>query len=182
MKIKRIEIDNFGDIDTFYNTLTGRFKFKSGESISTRISKTSYKITNFQTHEELYISIEGSFLKGYQALINQKYYVLVDPIPWYMFAIIWIPFIVSIVCGLVLPNFGYPYVGGLIGGVISGLFTALSFFFCLLFRNKKWIFVLLQIPIFIIMFLTCSLVGFLIVAGGKALLSTIDSLSESSLP
>ena len=181
MRIKRIEAENIGDIDVFYNTVSGRFKFKIGDLVSTRISKSSYKIINPQKHEELYISIEGSFLKGYQTLINQKYYVLLDPIPWYTFAIMWIPFVVSIICSFVLPIFDYPYVGGLIGGVIAGLYTALSFFFCLLFRNKKWIFVLLQIPIFILIFLTCSLVGYLIVAGSAAIAETLKTMSESSL-
>ena len=145
---KTFDIENIGKVEVIHNFFLGTYQIYLGDKEFKRLSKTSYVLETtgddlFEKPKTITAIISGNFVSGSYLLINNKSYELLKKVPWYSFILSAIPLILSVVLGNMrsLAEAGFYYVGGAIGGGISGLFLVL-----IIYANgiaQKWYYRLL---------------------------------------
>lgn len=162
-----IVIDELGKLDVNENIWTGRISVSLDGKELKRLEKRSFELI-FPDERRETLTVAGNIFSGKSVYVNGKTYTLTSRMPWYGYALSFIPFILTLVLGNIpaLVQSGFYFVGGAIGGLIGGLFTAFS-----LYANswfKKWYFrVLISLAFILISFLVCWGIGTAIVAATR---------------
>ena len=152
-----------GNIEFSYNSFTGRYNACINGVKATRIEKKVLFVSLPQNSYKIYIY--GNLFSGIQFSVKEKMFVVTEKCPWYVYVLGVIPFVMSMVLGNLpmLVDAGFYYVGGAIGGGISGLFSALAIVFAAF--TRKHIFRLLILLLAIVLtFLACWGIGSAIVS------------------
>ena len=159
---KIIDIEELGKVEVNQNWFTGRFSFVVNNKELFKRNKTTYVLK--QDDEELLFFLNGNSFKGFYLTYGGKQYKLTEPIEWYFIILTMIPFLMTMTLGSLTPlaEAGFYYVGGAVGGLISGAFTGFALYFCTI-TQKKWIKLLICLGAIILTFLVCLGVGNLIV-------------------
>ena len=146
---KDIEVPDLGKVSIYQSSWTGRFRVVTAKGAARRGGKRTFYIPNPNPEKpEIILNIDGSDFKGYGAVVNGKYYHLIDGIPWYCYVLVvfgftlWmtlsmIPSVVSVL----------PLVGGAIGGAIGGVMAGLYLYVMRTF-SKPWARALIYLPFF----------------------------------
>ena len=142
------DIEGLGKVEVINNFFLGTYKIYLDDKEFKKLSKTAYELELtgddvFTEAKTICANIYGSFLSGSYLRIEGKTYNLLTKVPWYAYILSAIPLILSVVLGNMrsLAEAGFYYVGGAIGGGISGLFLAL-----IIYANgiaQKWYYRLL---------------------------------------
>jgi len=159
--IKYFEIDN-EVLKVSYNEFTGKIRIFLDEKEFTKIDKRAYILKISDERKEA-VAIDGNFIKGIRVFYHKKYHQVLEPIPIYSIVLAGAMLSLSIIIGNIvnLSEFNIYYVGGAIGGGISGLFFALILYISRII-HKKWLQILLSIVIMLACFGVCLGVGTLI--------------------
>lgn len=152
-----------GNIEFSYSALTERSKVIINGVQATRINKRTLKV---DMPEETYeIHITGNVFSGIKFSCKEKVFVVTEKAPWYVYVLGIIPFVMTLVLGTIptLPKAGFYYVGGAIGGGISGALSAIGIFLAAF--SKKHIYrLLILFGIIVLTFLVCWGIGNAIVS------------------
>lgn len=157
---KELIIENLGKVLVKQNAFMGNFKLFINEKPIQKIGKTVFSVGN-DNPNRIYVS--GNIIKGYILIFEKSVYKITAPLPWYVYALGIVPFVMTMVLGNIafLAEQGFYYVGGAIGGGISGAFSALTFFLCG-YNNKWWQRLLICFSAICITFGICFGIGNLI--------------------
>ena len=151
-----------GKTNVSENLWTGRFSLSMEGKDLNRQDRKHFVYHDGATLHRL--EIRGNSFKGVYLDIDGYSYCIYPPTPWYVSVILVVFFALSIVLGNlgVLAKHGFYYVGGAIGGAISGFFVTIGFYFSR-FSRKPWIKIAILVAAILIAFLTCWGTGTLIV-------------------
>ena len=124
-----------GNIEFSYNSFTGRYNACINGVKATRIEKKVLFVSLPQNSYKIYIY--GNLFSGIWFSVKEKMFVVTEKCPWYVYVLGVIPFVMTMVLGNLpmLVDAGFYYVGGAIGGGISGLFSALAIVFAAFTRK-----------------------------------------------
>ena len=126
------------------------------------VNKNTFR--RFINNEYEIFNVTGNYITGVTLLYGSKLVEIVPKTLWYEYIIYFLPLIINLIWG----NSIYlckiiPVVGGLIGGAITGFFSALSLVFGKNAKNLS--FKLLTICAFVLIsFVICALIGYAIVS------------------
>ena len=164
---KEYVIENVGTFVVEQNSITGSFSVKKDGVQLIKTSRTSF---TYQTEDgtEDRVVISGSAFKGLYVTIDGQVNTFSNPVPWYGYLLSVIPFVMTMILGNMtsLVQAGFYYVGGFIGGGISGVFVALSLYANTLLP-KWWQRVLASLLCIALTFAICYGIGNAIVASAK---------------
>lgn len=153
------------------NDLTGSVSIIYDNKPTQKIDKKLYSVSGQK--ETFYISTKGNYFSGFSVVVDGYEYEVTKGMSWYESILIFVPFILTMAIGNIswFALNGFYYVGGFIGGAISGLFVGLSLIFCT--KTNKHLFRLLIILCAIVLaFLICWGLGSAIIkaASNKGIL------------
>lgn len=158
--------ETIGKIEFAYNGWTGRFNARINGIQATRVNKRMLRV---ETDAETYIiSIYGNTFSGISFVCKQKTFQVTEKAPWYVYVLGFIPFIMTMVLGFLpsLAEAGIYYVGGALGGGISGGLSFLGIFFAS-FMHKHIFRLLILIGMIVVTFFTCWAIGTMIVGAAS---------------
>lgn len=162
--MKRIlQLSSGAQFEARYNPWIGTVSvYHDGIKIPKAGKKAFYTEVN---GEKYYISYEGNSFQGITLVIGGETFSFLPAAKWYSFVLATIPLILSLTLGniVALGEAGFYYLGGALGGGISGLIGALGLFFSLGFR-KWWQKLLIGLAAIAVGFLVCWGVANIIVA------------------
>lgn len=145
------------------NPWSGKITLTLGGEPLKRIGK---KVFVFKMNdEEKKIVYGGNKATGTHITIEDKTFPVFPKQPPYVWPLAVLPFLLVLILSNIpaLAKAGFPVVGGLIGGGISGMFSALSWY--VMSMNKKHIWkILMGLAFILITILICFLLGLAIVA------------------
>ncbi len=131
-------MEGVGLINVKGNKFTGKFSLSVDGKPMSPVGKRRFELG--QGSDKLILTIDGSVIKGYSITHGKTMYHLSTAVPWYVYVIPVITFVIVMVLGNV-PFFGehgFYFVGGLIGGAIWGALAATSMGLAALV-NKWWL-------------------------------------------
>lgn len=145
-----------------YSAFSGKIEIFFNGKIARKISKRVYKVSVGDDVKN--IEVEGNLFSGVYLHYDGRSYQIQGKLPIYVFILGVIPFIMTMVLGNLraLADAGFYYVGGAIGGGLSGLFSALGIALCSL-PSKHWLRILILVLSIAITFAACYGIGNFIV-------------------
>lgn len=149
-------------IEVRHNPFSGRYSvWENDESFRRVESKLFRKDIN---GESVNVRIDGNIFKGVSVRSCGTDFVFTEPCGWYTIALAIVPFVLSMVLSSItaLANAGFYFVGGAIGGAVSGGLGMLGLYFSAS-MPKWWQRVLISVGFVILAFLACWGLGTLIV-------------------
>ena len=151
-----------GDVTVNENIWTGRFALSLDGKVLKRQGRKQFVYNDGTSLHDLTIS--GNMFTGVYLKVDGVFRRIYPPTPWYVYVLCAVPFVLSMVLGniVALAQAGFYYVGGAIGGGISGIYFALGLYLSRLSR-KPWVKILILSGIILASFFTCWGVGTLIV-------------------
>lgn len=157
---KLIEIENVGTIEANQSAVTGHFAFTLNGKPMRQLSKKEYEYPSENGKESIRITLNGNVFKGVWFALKDKVYKISEPVPWYIFALALLPFIMTMVLSNIpsLAKDGFYYVGGAIGGALSGLMSGLALYFSS-YTSKWWVRILICLGFLVATFGICLAIG-----------------------
>ena len=155
---KIFEIENIGTVEAYQNWLTGRFSFSVNQQALTKTSKNLYE--GGEGEKKISITLQGNVFNGYKFSLNEQQYSITEPIQWYLYILACIPFVMTMVLGNSqdLAKSGFYYVGGAVGGGISGLFSGITLL-VFSYTPNKWKRILIALVSIALTFAVCFGIG-----------------------
>ena len=159
-----IEIEKHGKLFVHRSAWNGRYSFLLDGKCSVEVGKKEYEIT-LKSGEVVHITTGGNIFTGLYIEVDGIKYPINQKIEIYFFIITIAIATASMAIGNI-PSFaemGFYYVGGAIGGGISGCLCALAIGLCIAVKKKwlKWIVCLADL---LLTFFICFGLGNLIVS------------------
>lgn len=163
---KIINVENLGAVEANQNIVTGRFDFSIDGKKFVRESKKKYVLS--EGEKQIVFDFDGNIFTGFVFSYNGQRYKITNAIPWYVYILTAIPFIMTMVLGNLqtLYDEGFYYVGGAVGGSISGAAWALGIYVSA-YCEKLWVRLLICIIAIALTFGICFAVGNIIVSSTK---------------
>ena len=145
-----------------YHTFSGKIDITYNGAYAEKVYKRCYRALYQGEVREFYVT--GSYFSGLCVRYGKEPFPILEPLPWYSYILACLPLIMTMFLGNIheLAQRGFYYVGGFIGGGLSGLLGGLVL---VLFRSfpKLWQRLLMFFVIMIATFLLCVGIGYLIV-------------------
>ena len=143
-----------------YNSFTGRFHITYHDKVAYKTGKNYYAV---KEDEETHVfHVYGNIFSGINVRLRDNIFVLTDSLPIYAYILGFIPFVMTMVLGntSILSDYGLYYVGGALGGGISGAFSMLGITLAA-FLNKHWLKILFLLLSIVVTFFVCLGIGYL---------------------
>ncbi len=155
---KIIQHETYGEIIFEESMWTGRKSLTINGVPLTKVSKKEFQMQDGTT-----VTLLGNFLQGCVLAVGGENIRLTPKIKWYEIVLAIIPFVLILIWGNVVALCEIvPVVGGLIGGAISGAFSAVGLYF-IKKADKWWLKILIALAAVGVTFGVCCAIGYAIV-------------------
>ena len=144
-----------------YSTFSGRIVIFYNGIVAEKYARRFYRAFDENGVHTFYV--DGGYFSGLRIFYDQTSFPVLERVPWYCYVLASLPLIMTMILGNMgeLTKYGFYYVGGFIGGGLSGLLGVLGIAFSRGFP-RIWQRILVFFVILVATFLLCLGIGNLI--------------------